>query len=238
MELNRVFENTLQLRLSNPTPQSAAKSAEYRRIQSGSPKIYDGRHAQANPADTAAPPIQSNPAFAYFPSKALDPTYEVPRDSQELKTISATIHGNARESNNTPLLEKVIGRHFIRAFTRDCRGAHDVALSSHKHIPIYYMAIKTRNELRGGGSDPSVEAFFSPLHTSIPESGISPKEQLSCILGGPWLAILGAVLTEKMYRPTTYGVHLDASTRRRPIPPNRACPVYAQGISRPGQNLV
>ncbi|KAG1728546.1 hypothetical protein EDB19DRAFT_2027951 [Suillus lakei] len=130
---------------------------------------------------------QSNPPFAYFSSKAFafDPTHEVPRGAQEFK----------------------VGMPVNQIKYYPSTGE---ALSSHNHVLIYYMVIKS-----GFHTLMFMTFLTDALHT-----------------------ILGAVLTEKMYRPTTYGLHLDASTRRGPIPQNRACPVYAQGISRPAQNLT
>jgi hypothetical protein len=163
------FKNTL--RLKYPIPSEAAKSNQYREIQGGPRKIYDGRYNQSAPGDTTAPPIQLfNPAFAYFSSKAFDPEYEVPldtlRDVQNLMTGFATIHSkeNVRRSKLVSLLENVIGHPIVQENTRGGKCIPDgVVLTFHDKIPIYLIINEDKNEFGDGASDPSVQASFSFL---------------------------------------------------------------------------
>ncbi|KAG0702543.1 hypothetical protein DFH29DRAFT_875082 [Suillus ampliporus] len=206
------FKNILQLGTTGPNPSTAAKSTQYRQIQGGPrllAKIYDGRFAEHNLADTHVLPIQLfNPAFAYFSSKAFDPTYDVPDETlnyvQDLMHRFATIHSNedARKLHLTSLLEKVIGAPFICTCTRDGKCIPDASvLASHQHTPICLIVNEEKNEIGDGGSDPAVQASFSFLRiSSHQESELHLRCNCPAFLlvhAGPWLAVLGAVLTEK-----------------------------------------
>ncbi|KAG1834019.1 hypothetical protein DFJ58DRAFT_735930 [Suillus subalutaceus] len=199
-ELNKEFKNALHL--SYPPASVAAKSKEYCTIQGGPTKIYDGRYAREKPADTSAPPIQLfNPAFAYFSSKAFDPEYAVPdetlRDIQKLMTKFAAIHASEddRQQNVTSLLEKVIQQPLLHVKSRRGKCIPDaVALYPHKNIPIHLMVVEEKNEFGDGGSDPSVQASFS-FHADLRSKCNCPAFLVAH--AGPWLAVLGAVFTEK-----------------------------------------
>ncbi|KAG2093759.1 uncharacterized protein F5147DRAFT_820940 [Suillus discolor] len=165
----------------------AAKFKEYCRIQGGPTKIYDGRYAHEKPADTTAPPIHLfNPAFAYFSSKVFDPEYVVPdetlRDVQELMTKFAAIHANENDRQQNAIQHPLL-------HTKSRRG---------KCIPdavaIHLMVVEEKNEFGDGGSDPSVQASFS-FRAELRLKCNGPTFLVAH--AGPWLAVLGAVFTEK-----------------------------------------
>ncbi|KAG2082262.1 hypothetical protein BD769DRAFT_1633430 [Suillus cothurnatus] len=162
----------------------AAKSKEYCTIQGGPTKIYDGRYAHKKPADTTAPPIQLfNPAFAYFSSKAFDPEYI------ELMTKFAAIHAseNDRRQNVASLLEKVIQHLLLHTKSRRGKCIPDA-------VAIHLIVVEEKNEFGDGGSDPSVQASFS-FHAELRSKCNCPTFLVAH--AGPWLAVLGAIFTEK-----------------------------------------
>lgn len=208
-KLNEEFKNASS-HFNYPSPSAAAKSKEYCSIQRGPRELCDGRYAHEKPADTTAPPIQLfNPAFAYFSSKAFDPEYVVPdevlRDIQNLMPTFAAIHpsGNDRKVNLTPLLEKVIQQTLLYTKSRHGGYIHDaVAVHVHDHIPIHLVVVEEKNEVGDGGSDPSVQASFSFVHLTRDSQYTELRSKCNCPTflvahAGPWLAVLGAVFTDK-----------------------------------------
>ncbi|KAG1830635.1 hypothetical protein EV424DRAFT_268837 [Suillus variegatus] len=162
--LNTEFKNTLESGSDCPPPSAAAKSNQYRAIQGGPRKIYDGRYAQSKPVDTTAPPIQLfNPAFAFFSSKAFDPTYEVPDDilraTPTLMAEFATIYSKEddRRSNLVSLLDNMLGHRFVKERIRDDKCISDgVIFAFHDKIPICLIVDEEKDDFGDGGSDPSV----------------------------------------------------------------------------------
>ncbi|KAG1810445.1 uncharacterized protein HD556DRAFT_54243 [Suillus plorans] len=208
-KLNEDFKNASS-HFNYPSPSAAAKSKEYCSIQRGPRELCDGRYAHEKPADTTAPPIQLfNPAFAYFSSKAFDPEYVVPdevlRDIQNLMPTFAAIHssGNDRKVNITPLLEKVIQQTLLHTKSRHGGYIPDaVAVHVHGHIPIHLVVVEEKNEVGDGDSDPSVQASFSFVHLTRDSQSTELRSKCNCPTfliahAGPWLAVLGAVFTEK-----------------------------------------
>ncbi|KAG2105512.1 uncharacterized protein F5147DRAFT_242554 [Suillus discolor] len=210
-KLDEDFKNASS-HFNYPFPSAAAKSKEYCNIQRGPRRLCDGRYAHEKPADTTAPPIQLfNPAFAYFSSKAFDPEYVVPnevlRDIQNLMPTFAAIHPseNDRKVNLTPLLEKVIQQTLLHMKGR--RGGHildadAIAVHVHGRIPIHLVVVEEKNEVGDGGSDPSVQASFSFVHLTRDSQYTELRSKCNCptflvVHAGPWLAVLGAVFTEK-----------------------------------------
>ncbi|KAG1848834.1 hypothetical protein C8R48DRAFT_641478 [Suillus tomentosus] len=207
-KLDEEFKNALHFYY--PFPSAAAKSKEYFNIQGGPRRLCDGRYAYDTPADTTAPPIELfNPAFAYFSSKAFDPEYVVPDlvlcDVQNLMPTFAAIHPSEkdRKVNITPLLEKVIQQTFLHTKSRQGGYIHDtVAVHVHGHIPIHLVVVEEKNEVGDGGSDPSVQASFSFVHLTHDLQYTELRSKCNCPTflvahAGPWLAVLGAVFTDK-----------------------------------------
>ncbi|KAG2103787.1 uncharacterized protein F5147DRAFT_638712 [Suillus discolor] len=207
--LNTEFQNTLKLGSDCPLPSEAAESNQYCAIQGGPRKIYDGRYAQSKPADTTAPPIQLfNPAFAFFSSKAFDPTYEVPNDilraTPTLMAEFATIYSKEddRRSNLVSLLDNVLGHGFVKEQIRDGKCVPDgVALAFYDKIPICLIVDEEKDDFGDGGSDPSVQASFSFLRISCQKEAELPF-MCNCpafltARAGPRLVVLGAILREK-----------------------------------------
>ncbi|KAG1785277.1 uncharacterized protein HD556DRAFT_144135 [Suillus plorans] len=205
-KINKEFETALES--TYPSPSAAAKTKEYRNIQRGPTKLYDGRYAHNNPVNTTAPPIQLfNPAFAYFSSKAFDPEYTVPdemlRNTQELMTKFAAIHANEsdRRLDLVPLLAKVIKEPLLHAKSRSGNfEPNAVVVHSHDDIPVHLVVVEEKNEVGDGASDPSVQASFSFVHQTREDAELRLKCNCPTFLvahAGPWLAVLGAVFTEK-----------------------------------------
>ncbi|KAG2061139.1 hypothetical protein BDR06DRAFT_1002309 [Suillus hirtellus] len=207
--LNTEFKNTLESGSDCPPPSEAAQSDQYRAIQGGPRKIYDGRYARSKPADTSAPPIQLfNPAFAFFSSKAFDPTYEVPIDilcaTPTLMAEFATVYSEEddRRSNIVSLLDNVLGHRFVKEQIRGGKCIPDgVVYAFHNKIPICLIVDEEKDQFGGGGSDPSVQASFSFLRilcqkeTELPFMCNCPAFLIA--RAGPQLVVLGAVLREK-----------------------------------------
>lgn len=198
------------------------------RTQSTDLKIFDCRcPADAkNPVNTVAPPIQLfNPAFAYFSSKAFDPTYSIPphfiRDIRDLVIQFAQIHvsENARQLHLKSLLERAIHHPLSSVQNCDSTMPDFQALSNSGKLSVYLVVGEEKNEIGDGGSDPSVQAALSFLRIFRQmEVMIRIRHCLSFIANvlfaqntelrlrcccpaflvghaGPWLTIMGGIIT-------------------------------------------
>ncbi|KAG2052546.1 hypothetical protein BDR06DRAFT_515094 [Suillus hirtellus] len=77
-----------------------------------------------------------------------------------------------------------------------------VAVHVHGDIPIHLVVVEEKNEVGDGGSDPSVQASFSFVHLTRDSQYTELRSKCNCPTflvahAGPWLAVLGAVFTDK-----------------------------------------
>ncbi|KDQ56619.1 hypothetical protein JAAARDRAFT_194606 [Jaapia argillacea MUCL 33604] len=194
-----------------PVPSAAAKSSEYRGIQAKDTrsKLFDGRFAENAPQSTTAPPIQLfNPAFAHFSSKAFDPNYEVPedvvRDTCILMNQLAAIHETEYERRY--IVQRDLGK--VLGFWIDTDQNHDrtqldgITTTFQGKYRLHLALFEVGNELGDGGSDPSTQVAFSYLRLMSQPENDAVRLTCSCPAfliahAGPWMVILGAVLTDK-----------------------------------------
>ncbi|KAK6987832.1 Proteinkinasesubdomain-containing proteinPKL ccin9, partial [Favolaschia claudopus] len=188
-------------------PSTLAKSTEYRAWQRGECPIYDGRYHSDTPTATVGPPVELYHAgFAKFidessPSSSLNlPDTFVCEVSHFMHTVAGIYKDeSAFSAKVTPLLQGILGRGILRIVNSDLTSPDAAVLSD--RLKILALA-EYKRELGEGGCDASTQASLSVVRywTQPENKGVAA---LSCCptyvvaVGGPWLAILGAVITSR-----------------------------------------
>ncbi|KAG7091938.1 hypothetical protein E1B28_008330 [Marasmius oreades] len=203
------FEEYKSRVLNGPTPSQAAKSGGYIRIQaSPGDALLDGRFNPQEPVDTTAPPIELyHVAFAQFSALLRDP---VPEDEDViLRNTAALIRSRSEiERSKVPrnadicmLLELILGIPFVQLSNDD-----DYILSPHKTnfgvATAAVACVEVKKEMGSTGTDPSVQASFSFSRFYCQQQRDDLTAHSNCptfIIGiaGPWLVIMGGVLTTR-----------------------------------------
>ncbi|KAJ7696872.1 hypothetical protein B0H14DRAFT_3039825 [Mycena olivaceomarginata] len=188
-------------------PSTLAKSTEYRVWQRGECPIYDGRYHSNTPTATVGPPVELYYAgFAKFiddssPNSPLDiPNTFVCEVAQFMHAVAGIYKDEpAFSAVVTPLLQGILGRGILRIANSDLTSPDAAVLSN--QLKILALA-EYKRELGEGGCDASTQASLSVVrYWTQPEN--KRVAALSCCptyvvaLGGPWLAVLGAVITSR-----------------------------------------
>ncbi|KAG7094625.1 hypothetical protein E1B28_005449 [Marasmius oreades] len=195
-------------------PSNVATSGEYALNQS-SPDgaILDGRFNPKYPVETSAPPIELyHPAFAQFAALIRDPTFQVPDDDDILSNTAALIRSCSQietyegpGNTNTCLILGRILHLPLDQFENDdrtatdCMALYETPLDS---VAAACVIAEIKGELGSTGADPSVQASFSfarfycqPQRDPITDHSNCPTFILG--IAGPWLVIMGGILTTR-----------------------------------------
>ncbi|TFK31382.1 hypothetical protein BDQ12DRAFT_694237, partial [Crucibulum laeve] len=191
------------------SPSRGAKASAYARIQAKSIEaIHDGRHPKHPRFETIAPPIEIfNPVFGRFLRHCH--TVETSKKDlikvQELMQLASEIWDNEREYalKIRAKLSEVLRVSLSKEENADQTSADGVYSFTlgYMRIPIFIMELK--KEYGEGGCDASTQAGLSMKRSWLQVDRTSMREKCCCptlILagGGPWLGVLGGVLTDKL----------------------------------------
>ncbi|KAG7098113.1 hypothetical protein E1B28_000084 [Marasmius oreades] len=186
-------------------------SSDYAENQS-SPDValLDGRFVSRSPVETTAPPIELyHRAFAQFTALARDPAFQLPDDDDILSNTAALIRScseietykGLRNSNIREILGRILGLSFD-VLNDDVSAAGYIApcKTSSEFVTAALVIAEIEGELGSTDTDPSVQASFSFTRFYCQPQRDPITDQCNCptfIVGiaGPWLVIMGAVLT-------------------------------------------
>ncbi|KAF7346107.1 Proteinkinasesubdomain-containingproteinPKL ccin9 [Mycena sanguinolenta] len=206
-EMSSRFSKLLSdARLSKPLSK-LAKSSDYRVWQKGESPVYDGRFSSHTPTHTVGPPVELfYEGFAEFieniqPRSSLQLPSEFARDVSKFMSKVSGIYENeaAFKSVILPPLEKVLGRKLVTLSNSD-RTTPDLAFLSRLQRILGLAELK--RDIGEGGCDASTQASLSVLRYWA-QAENEPAIKASCCptyvfaLSGPWLVILGAVITSR-----------------------------------------
>ncbi|KAJ7084023.1 hypothetical protein B0H15DRAFT_404271 [Mycena belliarum] len=210
------YRNLVKNALGSKPPSQLAKSVNYRDVQRSDYPIYDGRYHPMHDISTMAPPIQLyNPAFARFTNDVANPALEIPDSvvlaTADLMSKASELHEDeyTREMRIRPALKKALSYGSTQMIS-DERTILDSAVmwtmsgterSLHEG-PVAALLIEDKRELGEGGCDASTQASFSMLEYWVHSNNDAIRARCCCptfliAFAGPWLAVLGAVLTDK-----------------------------------------
>ncbi|KXN81872.1 hypothetical protein AN958_03574 [Leucoagaricus sp. SymC.cos] len=209
--VERDFKQFIKNILQGPTPSVAAKSTNYNSIQASDTPLLDGRFNVKAGGPTAALPIELfNPVFGSFATRARDPTLRVPDDvvrltAKLLRSVSGIAVAEVpRDKQTRNILSQIMNLAFETVQNKD---KTNVDYMSVHPTPLNVNAASTiveiKSELGAGGSDPSVQVSFSYAKFYCHEMR-APIRDICCCpafivgLAGPWLVIMGAVMTSRV----------------------------------------
>ncbi|KAJ2921604.1 hypothetical protein H1R20_g15491, partial [Candolleomyces eurysporus] len=190
------------------TPSVSSKPANYLEFQNGPVPILDGRYG-TTPNSIALPVEVYHPAFAYFSALARDSVREPPDDIIDL-TIQLTATSSrivttelSRQSATRDVLSKILRFPIIQTVNQNKSSAdHAVIYSRSGSDPIGAAALSIFEEKAdlGISGDPTTQGSFSYLQHWTDPGQKALSEATSCpsfiiSIAGPWLVVLGAVLT-------------------------------------------
>ncbi|KAJ3795603.1 hypothetical protein GGU11DRAFT_837427 [Lentinula aff. detonsa] len=191
-QLRQDFSKYVKGVMEGKTPSVAAKSSNYNEIQGSDVPLLDGRFNGRAGGQTAAPPIEIyHPAFGAFSKRCKDPELEVPNDvlchtASLLRSVSKiSVQEAPRDLETRVILAKILG------------------VSCEHSINAAPVLVEVKGELGVDGSDPSVQASFSYARFYCNRERAEIRERSCCPaflvgLAGPWLVIMGAVLTSRV----------------------------------------
>ncbi|KAJ3979667.1 hypothetical protein F5890DRAFT_1569265 [Lentinula detonsa] len=191
-QLRQDFSKYVKGVMEGKTPSVAARSTNYNEIQGSDIPLLDGRFNGRAGGQTVAPPIEIyHPVFGAFSERCKDPKLEVPNDvlchtASLLRSVSKiSVQEAPRDSETRGILAKILGVSFEHSINA---------------APALFQI---KGELGNGGSDPSVQAsfYYARFYCNIERAEI--RERSCCPafligLAGPWLVIMGAVLTSRV----------------------------------------
>ncbi|RXW17797.1 hypothetical protein EST38_g8056 [Candolleomyces aberdarensis] len=189
-------------------PSVSSKPLNYLEFQNGPVPILDGRYG-TTPNPIALPVEVHHPAFAEFSAVARDSVREPPDDIidltiQLMATSSRIVTTELdRQSATRDLLSKILRFPVIEAVNRNRSSAYYAATYSRSGSdPIGAAALGIIEEKidLGISGDPSTQGSFSYLQHWTDPAQKALMEATSCpsfiiSIAGPWLVVLGAVLT-------------------------------------------
>ncbi|KAJ7257355.1 hypothetical protein C8J57DRAFT_1436958 [Mycena rebaudengoi] len=161
------------------------------------------------------PPIHLyNPAFAHFIDDAADPTLEVPDKvvlaTADLMCKASAIYDdeNTRRSKIRPALKNAISYGITQLISEDRTTPDGVVMwtmsgtDGSLNEAVALLIEEEKRELGEGGCDASIQASFSMLRYWAQSNNDAVRGRCCCptfliAFAGPWLAVLGAVLTDK-----------------------------------------
>ncbi|KAJ6567373.1 hypothetical protein DFH09DRAFT_1156775 [Mycena vulgaris] len=213
--MNSRYRNLVQNARGSKSPSQSAKSTNYREFQRGDYPIYDGRYNPTNGRSTIAPPIQLyNPAFAHFVDDATNPALEIPDRvvlaTADLMRKASAIYDdeNTRRIKIRPALKNALSYGSIQLISDNRTTPDGVVVwtmsgtdgSLNEAVPL--LIDEEHRELGEGGCDISTQASFSMLRSWAQSNNDGVRGRCCCptfliAFAGPWLAVLGAVLTDK-----------------------------------------
>ncbi|KAJ7023788.1 hypothetical protein C8F04DRAFT_1193099 [Mycena alexandri] len=200
--------NTLRQKAQgSKAPSTLAKSTEYRAWQRGECPIYNGRYHSNTPTATVGPPVELFYAgFAKFidnsgPNSPLDLPDTFVCEVAKFMHMVAGIYKDevAFSAVVTPLLQGILGRGILRIANSDLTSPDAAVLSD--QLEILALA-EYKRELGEGGCDASTQASLSVVRYWTQPENKRVAARTCCptyvvALGGPWLAVLGAVITSR-----------------------------------------
>ncbi|KAJ7096756.1 hypothetical protein B0H15DRAFT_56971 [Mycena belliarum] len=212
--MNTRYRNLVDNARNAMPPSSSAESANYREGQRSDHPIYDGRYDPAHDVSTMAPPIQLyNPAFARFSDDVANPGLEIP-DSVVVATADLMRKASAiyeeesvRRSKVRPALKNALSYGITQLV--DDRTTPDGAVvwtmsgtDGSLDETVALLIEEEQLELGEDGYDASIQASFSMLRYWAQSDNDAVRARCCCptvliAFAGPWLAVLGAVLTDK-----------------------------------------
>ncbi|KAJ7867598.1 hypothetical protein B0H13DRAFT_2559789, partial [Mycena leptocephala] len=222
--LSSAFTKFIRGSVSGPTPSASAKSQEYNKLQGSDIAIYDGRFRANEPATTAPPVELYHPVFAKFISACASST---PIPDDHLRHTSALMrklsviatYEKRRDEETRNIFEDLLQVTLETVPNQDKISADFCHLTATPfNISAADLITEVKAELGAGGSDPSVQSSFSftrfwvhdtvctPCHRDIPALTTFQRKIVrdSCCcpsflvgLAGPWVVILGAILTSR-----------------------------------------
>ncbi|KAJ3782759.1 hypothetical protein GGU10DRAFT_297341 [Lentinula aff. detonsa] len=210
-QLRQDFSKYVKGVMEGKTPSVAARSTHYNEIQGSDIPLLDGRFNGRAGGQTVAPPIEIyHPVFGAFSERCKDPKLEVPNDvlcdtASLLRSVSKiSVQEAPRDPETRGILAKILGVSFEHVVNTDETSCEFMCV---QHTPQSINAapalFQIKGELGNGGSDPSVQASFyyarfycNIERTPIRERSCCPAFLIS--LAGPWLVIMGAVLTSRV----------------------------------------
>ncbi|KAK0462415.1 uncharacterized protein EV420DRAFT_1628054 [Desarmillaria tabescens] len=198
----RNFQDTLSEVLSGPTPSQQAKSTEYKRHQTKPRPIFDGRYDTENPRDTEGLLIALyHPVFAQFRMEFANVDLPVPQS-----VLRSTLKAPGRK-NLVLHLSAAIGHSLERLVNID--GTEPDGTIVHRPARAVEgenvaLALGVINdEIGTGGSDPSILCGLSVRHFWAQKNRTNYRNATCCptlilAVAGPWMAVFGAVFTDKL----------------------------------------
>ncbi|KAH9960083.1 hypothetical protein BJV74DRAFT_954596 [Russula compacta] len=210
-QLEQSYKSLVTGVVKGPTPSNAAKSTEYNRIQGSRTAILDGRFNNLKFADTSAPPIELyHPAFGKFSTRARDSAVDVPDEilqstARFLRRVSAiSTNESRRDSESRGILAEILGIAFEHISNSDTTSSDFISIHTTKwHINAAPIICEIKSELGQGGSDPSVQSSFSFARFYCLDERSKIRDNSCCPafivgLAGPWIVIMGAVITSRV----------------------------------------
>ncbi|KAF9492953.1 hypothetical protein BDN71DRAFT_1509053 [Pleurotus eryngii] len=212
-QLRNVYNTTIAQSRISRTPSELSISANYRRNQATKETLLlDGRYDFPNPTNTTAPPVELyNPAFSQFLADIGDPTLEVPKELipkvAELMDLASAIY-NGEETRKQTLqgpLNDVLDCALEGVTNSDATAPYPSGSQVLVNIigrPTVVCIGEINSEFGERSTDVTTQVSFLMQRTwSLPDHDYV-RERCCCptflvAIGGPWLGILGAVLTHK-----------------------------------------
>ncbi|KAK0454099.1 uncharacterized protein EV420DRAFT_1273330 [Desarmillaria tabescens] len=205
-QIYRGYKRTIKA--ARDTPSSNSRYNNYIKNQASDAAILDGRYDPANSTPTVAPPIQLyHPVFADFLG-AMGDTSDLPEDlvveTGELMRSASGIAVIERSRSLPSLmhLSKILGFPLSQVVNMNKTSA-DHAILHRRMSPPFQTAllatVKEKSELGSGGDVTTeggcsyIDFWLSEDHQELRECGCCPS--FIICLAGPWLIIMGAVLT-------------------------------------------
>ncbi|KAJ3997180.1 hypothetical protein F5050DRAFT_1807043 [Lentinula boryana] len=210
-QLRQDFSKYVKGVMEGKTPSVAAKSSNYNEIQGSDVPLLDGRFNGRAGGQTAAPPIEIyHPAFGAFSKRCKDPELEVPNDvlchtASLLRSVSKiSVQEAPRDSETRVILAKILGVSCEHVMNLN-QTLSDLTSVQHtlQSINAAPVLVEVKGELGVDGSDPSVQASFSYARFYCNRERTAVRKRSCCPaflvgLTGPWLVIMGAVLTSRV----------------------------------------
>ncbi|KAH7881674.1 uncharacterized protein C8R40DRAFT_1165083 [Lentinula edodes] len=209
-ELKNDFTKYVRNVVDGKPPSVLAQSKEYNDNQ-GAPAtaVLDGRYAQDGPS-TVAPPIELyHPVFGAFMQRCRTSDIEIPegilRDTASLlRSVSRIAVKEApRDAQTRKILADILGVGLERITNSDKTSPDFMSVTpTPLNVNGACIISEIKSELGSGGSDPSRQSALSyarfycrPERAQVREVSCCPTFLIG--LAGPWIVIMGAVLTSR-----------------------------------------
>ncbi|EGO27958.1 hypothetical protein SERLADRAFT_414163 [Serpula lacrymans var. lacrymans S7.9] len=195
--------------LTGKSPSANTKSANYHAHQEQETPFLDGRYAKRS-TSTLAPPIELfHHVFAEFKANACNASLHPPSDiighTVKLMEVASQISTTeiCREKLTQRYLTDILCRGFGQGVNFNRTSSDHLVVATRSVNPAEIAAVALVEEEKaelGWGGDPSIQGSFSYLqfwagadHEHIRNATCCPSFIIG--IGGPWVVILGAVIT-------------------------------------------